>query len=113
MVGTSGGRGALSSLGVRRPTRGRPWGPGAAGMGDGGRMAAPAGVGSGSAPEPVVSEPTVTEPVALKPVAAEPVAAEPVAPAAVVSEAVVSEAGGTEAVVSEAGVSEAGGAGTV
>ena len=51
-------------------------------------MAAPAGVGSGSAPEPVVSDPTVTEPVALTPVAA-------------------------EAVVSEAGVSEAGGAGTV
>ena len=79
-------------------------------------MAAPAGVGGGSAPEPIVSDPTVTEPVALKPVAAEPVAAEPVAlklvaAEAVVSEAGVSRAGGAEAVEGEAGEGEAGGDG--
>ena len=42
-------------------------------------MAAPAGVGSGSAPEPATPEPGATEPVALEPVATEPVATEPVA----------------------------------
>jgi hypothetical protein len=42
-------------------------------------MAAPAGVGSGSAPEPATPEPGATEPVAPEPVATEPVATEPVA----------------------------------
>jgi hypothetical protein len=42
-------------------------------------MAAPAGVGSGSVPEPATPEPGVTEPVAPEPVATEPVATEPVA----------------------------------
>jgi hypothetical protein len=42
-------------------------------------MAAPAGVGSGSAPEPATPEPTATEAVTLEPVATEPVATEPVA----------------------------------
>ena len=64
-------------------------------------MAAPAGVGSGSAPEPVMSEP-----VALEPVALEPVAGEAVIPEASVSEAVVSEA-----MRAEAGEGEAGGGG--
>ena len=42
-------------------------------------MAAPAGVGSGSAPEPATPEPGATEPVAPEPVATEPIATEPVA----------------------------------
>ena len=42
-------------------------------------MAAPAGVGSGSVPEPATPEPGATEPVAPEPVATEPVATEPVA----------------------------------
>jgi hypothetical protein len=40
-------------------------------------MAAPAGVGSGSAPEPVTPEPGATQPVPLQPAATEPVAPEP------------------------------------
>jgi hypothetical protein len=40
-------------------------------------MAAPAGVGSGSAPEPATPEPTATEAVTLEPVATEPVATGP------------------------------------
>jgi hypothetical protein len=40
-------------------------------------MAAPAGVGSGSAPEPAAPEPVAVEPVAVEPVAVEPVAVEP------------------------------------
>ncbi len=39
-------------------------------------MAAPAGIGSGSAPEPATPEPAATEPVTLEPVTLEPVAAE-------------------------------------
>jgi len=42
-------------------------------------MAAPAGIGSGSAPESAAPEPGVTEPVTLDPVAPEPVSAEPAA----------------------------------
>jgi Septum formation len=42
-------------------------------------MAAPAGVGSGSAPEPATPEPAATEPVTLEPVTLEPVTLEPVA----------------------------------
>jgi hypothetical protein len=42
-------------------------------------MAAPAGVGSGSAPEPAAPEPVAVELVAVEPAATEPVAAEPVA----------------------------------
>jgi hypothetical protein len=40
-------------------------------------MAAPAGVGSGSAPEPATPEPGATQPVPLQPTATEPVAPEP------------------------------------
>jgi putative regulator of septum formation len=40
-------------------------------------MAAPAGVGSGSAPEPAAPEPVAVELVAVEPVTAEPVTAEP------------------------------------
>src|SRR5579863_10303360 len=116
MVGTSGGRGALSSLGARRPTRGRPWGPGAAGMRYGGRMAAPAGVGSGSAPEPVMSEPTVTEAALLEELMPEAVlpeaaGAEAATPEAVGDEAVGDEAVGDEGLAGEAGVLEPSGAG--
>jgi Septum formation len=64
-------------------------------------MAAPAGVGGGSAPEPVVSDPIVTEPIALKPVAAEPDAAEPVAAEPDAAEADAAEAVGGEAVGTE------------
>jgi Septum formation len=42
-------------------------------------MAAPAGVGSGSAPEPAAPEPVAVELVAVEPVAVEPAATEPVA----------------------------------
>jgi Septum formation len=42
-------------------------------------MAAPAGVGSGSAPEPVTPEPGATEPAALEPVTLEPAATDPAA----------------------------------
>jgi len=73
-------------------------------------MAAPAGVGSGSAPEPVVSDPTVTEPVALTPVAAEAGAAEAGAAEAGAAEAGAAEAGAAEAGAAEAGAAEAGGA---
>jgi Septum formation len=69
-------------------------------------MAAPAGVGGGSVPEPVVSDPIVTEPIALKPVAAEPVAAEPDA-----AEAVEGEAGGTEGLAGGVAVPELAGPG--
>jgi hypothetical protein len=54
-------------------------------------MAAPAGVGSGSAPESAAPEPAATEPVAVEPVAVEPVAVEPVAVEPVALEAAVPE----------------------
>ena len=92
MVGTSGGRGALSSLRVRCPTRGPALGTGRGGHArDGGRMAAPAGVGSGSAPEPATPEPGAAEPGALEPDATEPVAIEPVATEPLALEAAVPE----------------------
>jgi hypothetical protein len=59
-------------------------------------MAAPAGVGSGSAPEPAPPEPAATEPVALEPVALEPVALEPVALEPVALEPVAAEVHGGE-----------------
>jgi hypothetical protein len=49
-------------------------------------MAAPAGVGSGSAPEPATPEPGATEPVATEPVAVEPVATGPLTLEAAVPE---------------------------
>jgi hypothetical protein len=55
-------------------------------------MAAPAGVGSGSAPESAAPEPAATEPVAVEPVAVEPVAVEPVAVGPVAVEPVALEA---------------------
>jgi hypothetical protein len=49
-------------------------------------MAAPAGVGSGSAPEPATPEPGATEPIATEPVAVEPVATGPLTLEAAVPE---------------------------
>jgi putative regulator of septum formation len=74
-------------------------------------MAAPAGVGGGSVPEPVVSDPIVTEPVALKPVAAEADAAEAVEGEADAAEAVEGEAGGTEGLAGGLAVPELAGPG--
>jgi len=54
-------------------------------------MAAPAGVGSGSAPEPAASEPAATEPTALEPATAEQVAVEPAATEPLALEAAVPE----------------------
>jgi hypothetical protein len=54
-------------------------------------MAAPAGVGSGSAPEPATPELAAAEPGALEPVATEPVALEPVAVEPLALEAAVPE----------------------
>jgi Septum formation len=54
-------------------------------------MAAPAGVGSGSAPEPATPEPVATEPTALEPATAEQVAAEPAATEPLALEAAVPE----------------------
>jgi len=55
-------------------------------------MVAPAGVGSGSAPEPATPEPASTEPVALEPDAAEPDALEPDAVEPVATEPLALEA---------------------
>jgi Septum formation len=54
-------------------------------------MAAPAGVGSGSAPEPAAPEPAATEPTALEPATAEQVAVEPAATEPLALEAAVPE----------------------
>jgi len=54
-------------------------------------MAAPAGVGSGSAPEPAASEPAAIEPTALEPATAEQVAVEPAATEPLALEAAVPE----------------------
>jgi hypothetical protein len=54
-------------------------------------MAAPAGVGSGSAPEPATPEPAATEPTALEPATAEQVAVEPAATEPLALEAAVPE----------------------
>jgi hypothetical protein len=54
-------------------------------------MAAPAGVGSGSAPEPATPEPAATEPAALKPATVEQVAVEPTATEPLSLEAAVPE----------------------
>src|SRR5580658_2749011 len=79
-MGTTGGKGAPSSLSVRRPAREPARGPDAVGTAhDGGPMAAPAGVSSGSAPEPAAAEPAVTNPAATEPVALEPPDPEPAA----------------------------------
>ena len=67
-------------------------------------MAAPAGVGSGSAPEPATPEPTATEPTALEPATVEPVAVEPAATEPLALEAAVPEPsrpGPGESVVAE------------
>lgn len=55
-------------------------------------MAAPAGVGGGSAPEPATPEPTATQPVAVEPVAVGPAVLEPVAVEPVATEPLVLEA---------------------
>jgi Septum formation len=67
-------------------------------------MAAPAGVGSGSAPESAASEPAVTEPVTLEPVTLEPVETEPLALDAAVPEP--SRPGPGESVAAEAQTGE-------
>jgi hypothetical protein len=54
-------------------------------------MAAPAGVGSGSAPEPATPEPAATEPIALEPATLEQVAVEPAATEPLALEAAVPE----------------------
>lgn len=54
-------------------------------------MAAPAGVGSGSAPEPATPEPAATEPTALEPATLEQVAVEPAATEPLALEAAVPE----------------------
>jgi hypothetical protein len=54
-------------------------------------MAAPAGVGSGSAPEPATPEPAATEPTALEPATVEQVAVEPAATEPLALEAAVPE----------------------
>ena len=54
-------------------------------------MAAPAGVGSGSAPEPATPEPVTLEPVTLEPVTLEPVTLEPVTLEPVTAESVAAE----------------------
>jgi Septum formation len=59
-------------------------------------MAAPAGVSSGSAPEPVTPEPAAAEPAAAEPAALEPVAAEQVAAEPVALEPVAVEVHGGE-----------------
>lgn len=67
-------------------------------------MAAPAGVGSGSAPEPATPEPTATEPTALEPATVEQVAVEPAATEPLALEAAVPEPsrpGPGESVVAE------------
>ncbi len=62
-------------------------------------MAAPAGVGSGSAPEPVTPEPGATQPVALEPVTLELAATEPAATEPIALEPVMTEPLALEAAV--------------
>jgi hypothetical protein len=74
-------------------------------------MAAPAGVGSGSAPEPATPEPGATVPVPLQPTATEPVtveptATEPVAPEPATLEQVAVEPTATGPLALEAAVPE-------
>jgi Septum formation len=69
-------------------------------------MAAPAGVGSGSAPEPAAREPAATEPVALELVTAELVTAELVTAEPVTAEPVTAEPAATEPLALEAAVPE-------
>jgi len=64
-------------------------------------MAAPAGVGSGSAPEPAAPEPVAVEPVAVEPVAVELVAVELVAVESAATEPVAVEPGPGESVAAE------------
>ena len=72
-------------------------------------MAAPAGVGSGSAPEPVMFEPVVTEATVTELVLPEAVTPEAVVAEAVTPEAAGAEAAGDEAVTPEAAGDEAAG----
>ncbi len=69
-------------------------------------MAAPAGVGRGSAPEPATPEPGATEPVPLQPTATEPVAPEPVAVEPVAVEPAAVEPAATGPLALEAAVPE-------
>jgi hypothetical protein len=69
-------------------------------------MVAPAGVGSGSAPEPATPEPVATEPVALEQVALEQVALEQVALELVATEQVATEPLALEPLALEAAVPE-------
>ena len=69
-------------------------------------MVAPAGVGSGSAPEPATPEPAATEPVVLEPDAAEPDAAKPDAVEPDALEPVAVEPVATEPLALEAAVPE-------
>jgi hypothetical protein len=64
-------------------------------------MAAPAGVGSGSAPEPAALEPAAAEPVPLEPVPLEPVPLEPVTLEPVTLEPVTLEPVTAESVAAE------------